>query len=133
MKTLQCKSSCTIAAPPNKVFDALTDPNSIVQWSGGQKGKVEPTIGGKFEFFDGWVKGTVLAYERGKRLGYTWLPNDWPAETKPSVVVYTFAKSGKGTKVSLTHSGFPNATEMKNHKSGWTEYVFDPLKKHFAS
>jgi uncharacterized protein YndB with AHSA1/START domain len=132
MKPFQCKTTCTIAATPNEVFDALTNAKTIIAWSGGQKGKVEPTIGGKFEFFDGWVKGTVLAYERGKRLSYTWLPNEWPAGTLPSVVKYTFVKAAKGTRVTLTHSGFPNATELSQHKSGWIEHVFDPLKKHFA-
>ena len=132
MKTPQCKLSITLPAGPEAVFDALTNSKKILAWSGGQRGIVEPKVGGKFEFFDGWVKGKVLAYERGKRLSYTWLTADWPEGTQASVVSYVLTKAGARTKISLTHAWFPNAKEMKSHKSGWTEYVFNPLKHYFS-
>lgn len=127
------KLSVLIPATPREVFAALTDPRRIAAWSG-QKGKVTAKVGGTIELFDGWVHGTVLEFKPGKRLAHTWLPGDWPADARESVVRYTLTPSGRGTKVVLEHSNFPNnETEKKNHKTGWKEFVLDPLKAHFIA
>jgi len=122
----------SIAAKPKNVFAALTEAKQIAQWSG-QKGKVSPKAGGRIEMFDGWVKGKVLEFKPGESLVYTWLPSDWPEYAEESVVKCTFAPSGKGTKIILEHSNFPNATEKKNHRSGWKEFVLDPLIRYFST
>jgi uncharacterized protein YndB with AHSA1/START domain len=131
-KSRSFSMSVTINARPGEVFDALTEPRKISKWAG-QKGRVDSTIGGKFELFDGWVKGKVLAYQPGKVLAYTWHPTDWSDEWEPSIVKYKFSSTKTGTKIVLNHSGFPNDSEKKSHRSGWTEHVFDPLKKLFES
>lgn len=122
----------TVNAKPAEVFKALTDSRSILQWSG-QRAKVEATIGGKFEMFDGWVKGKVLAYQAGKTLSYTWHTADWSKETESSIVKYKFSASGKKTKVVLKHTGFPDESARNEHHAGWTQHVFDPLKQFFES
>lgn len=123
------KIAVTVPAPPREVFAALTDAKTIRLWSE-QRGSVQPRVGGKVELFDGWVKGKVLEYKPGKALAYTWQPGDWDGAVK-STVRYTFSATRSGTKITLTHSGFPNEHERKNHYSGWYEYVFGPLKTYF--
>jgi uncharacterized protein YndB with AHSA1/START domain len=114
------------------VFTALTNVHQISAWSG-QKGKVQPMIGGKMELFDGWVKGIVLAYESGKRLSFTWKPTEWAKENQASIVTFHFTPTKGGTKLTLKHSGFPNDSEMQSHKMGWMEFVFDPLNMYLTS
>ena len=130
MEIPSIKISITLKTSPVELFTALANASQILHWSG-QKGKVEPRVGGKFELFDGWVRGNVLAYEIGKTLAYTWLPADWPEGIRPSIVRYKFAATRKGTKVTMTHSGFPSRKKMLSHKAGWTEHVFDPLRGYF--
>ncbi len=132
MKTSSFTLTVGIPANPADVFEALTESKLIARWCG-QKGSVSRKVGGKFEMFDGWVKGKVLEFKPGKSLIYTWLPGDWPEFQEESVVKYTFTATGKGTKIVLQHSNFPNETEKKNHKKGWKEFVFDPLKRHFSA
>ncbi len=36
-------------------------------------------------------------------------------------------------KLSVTIGAKPNETEKKNHRSGWKEFVFHPLKSHFST
>jgi uncharacterized protein YndB with AHSA1/START domain len=132
MKSSSFKLSFSVAAKPEEVFTALTDAKLIAQWSG-QKGKVASKVGGKFEMFDGWVRGRVLEFIPSRSLSYTWLPGDWPEEAEESVVKYRLTSAKKGTKVVLEHSNFPNEAQKKSHKSGWKEFVFDPLKDHFST
>ena len=120
-----------IPAQPDDVFKALTDSKTIAKWSG-QKGKVEAAVGGKIEMFGGWVKGHVLAFQKGKILSYTWHTVDWDKSAKPSIVKYTLTSTATGTRVSLKHSGLPDEKNRKEHKAGWTEFVFDPLKSFFG-
>ena len=121
-----------IPAKPAEVFAALTDSKQIATWCG-QKGSVSTKVGGKFEMFDGWVKGKVLESKPGKSLTHTWNPSDWPVVEQESLVKYTFTPSGKGTKVVLEHSNFPNEKEKNNTRSGWKEFVFDPLRSYFST
>ncbi len=67
MKSSSIKLTVTIEAKPTDIFEALTDSKQITRWSG-QKGKVGSKRGGKFELFDGWVKGKVVEFKPGKSL-----------------------------------------------------------------
>jgi len=134
-RTMKAKSftiSALVPFSPEAVFTALTNARQIAAWSG-QSGKVQPTIGGKIDLFDGWVKGIVLAYESGKRLSFTWKPSEWAKENQASIVTFLFKQTKTGTKLTLKHSGFPNDSELQSHKEGWTEFVFDPLKMYLTS
>jgi uncharacterized protein YndB with AHSA1/START domain len=126
MKSLSFTISTTFPAKPAEIFDALTNPKKIAQWSG--KGFVSPKVFGKFSMFDGWVTGIVLDYKPGKTLSVTWRPNEWLKDWKDSEVRFAFTATKGGTKMTLIHSKLPNATELHETKLGWFEYVFEPLK-----
>ena len=116
----------TLSGKPKRVMQLLTDPVLIRKWSGGE-GAVEPRVGGKFEMFDGWGKGEVLKINE-KELAFTWKASDWPEETKPSEVHYLLKEDEAGTKVIVHHTGFPNEEEMNSHRTGWTDFFFDPME-----
>ncbi len=115
-----------LSGKPARVMELLTDPVLIRKWSGGAA-VLENKVGGRFEMFDGWVKGTVLETSKNE-LAYTWKTSDWPEETKPSEVHYLLKEDEAGTKVIIHHTGFPDEDEMKSHKAGWTDYFFDPME-----
>lgn len=132
MKTKSFTLSLLFPFSPEDIFTALTNARQIAAWSG-QAGKIQPTIGGKMELFDGWVKGNVLAYESGKRLSFTWKPAEWATESQSSIVTCDFKSTKTGSKITLKHAGFPNDSELQSHKVGWTEFVFDPLKMYLTA
>ena len=132
MKAKSFTISASFPFSSETVFTALTNTRQIAMWSG-QRGKVQPTIGGKIELFDGWVKGLVLAYESGKRLSFTWKPAEWAKESQSSIVTFVFKPTKTGSTLKLKHWGFPNDSELQSHKAGWTEFVFDPLKMYLIS
>ncbi len=116
----------TVSGKPQRVMQLLTDPVLIRKWSGGEA-VFENKPGGRFEMFDGWVTGTVISVGHNE-LAYTWKTSEWPEETKPTEVHYLLKADNGGTKVILRHTGFPNEDEMKSHKSGWTDFFFDPME-----
>ncbi len=115
-----------LSGKPIRVMELLTDPALIRKWSGGAA-IVENKVGGKFEMFDGWVTGTVLK-TGANELAYTWRTTDWADDVRPTEVHYILKEDEAGTKVILQHTGFPNEEEMKSHKSGWTDFFFDPME-----
>ena len=115
-----------LSGKPQRVMQLLTDAALIRKWSG-DEAVFENKVGGKVELFDGWVKGEVLKTS-GNELAYTWKPADWAEETKPSEVHYLLKDDEAGTKVVIKHTGFPDEKERDSHKSGWTDFFFDPLE-----
>jgi uncharacterized protein YndB with AHSA1/START domain len=116
----------TLSGKPGRVMQLLTDPVLIRKWSGGEA-ILENRVGGRFEMFDGWVSGEVVK-TGAKELAYTWKTSEWPEDAKPSEVHYLLKEDEAGTRVLLHHTGFPDEKEMNSHKSGWTDFFFDPLE-----
>ena len=138
-----------IAAPPERVFQAITDPNQTLKWWGQQgmyrvtewNGDVRP--GGKWSTVgvgaDGApfrVEGEYLEVAPPRLLVYSWTPS-WSSSLN-TVVRWELEprevhglqhrgpqKVGMGTMVKIRHSGFADsATEQAvNHSQGWTRVL----------
>lgn len=115
-----------LSAKPKRVMELLTDAKLIRKWSGGEA-VVETAVGGKFEMFDGWVTGIVTKIGENE-LAYTWKTTDWAEDAQPGEVHYLLKADEAGTRVIVDHKGLPNEEEMNSHKSGWTDYFFDPME-----
>jgi uncharacterized protein YndB with AHSA1/START domain len=137
-----------IAAPPERVFQAITDPTQTPQWWGQQgmyritayKGDVR--VGGKWSSVgmgaDGKsfrVDGEYLEIDPPRRLVYTWISSymgpqtttvHWELEPRE---VHAFehrgpGKVGSGTLVRLRHQGFRGAPQAAlGHSQGWVRVL----------
>lgn len=81
--------------------------------------------------FDGWVTGQVVEFVPDSRLVYSWKPPDWDEEIESLVEISIFPDVS-ALRIKLKHSGFPDDKSMLNHRSGWNEFFFDPLKNYFT-
>ncbi|MBO0911782.1 MAG: SRPBCC domain-containing protein [Acidobacteria bacterium] len=133
-----------VAAPPARVFEAITDPKQTAQWWG-QKGMYRLTeasadfrVGGKWRSAgvssDGkpfHVEGEYLEIDPPRLVVHTWKPSyrnlpstivRWELEPRP---VHLLAhggpnRMGTGTVVKIRHSGFAgNLEAAKDHGEGW--------------
>ena len=116
---------------PRRTMQLLTDAKLIRKWSGGDA-IVENMVGGRFAMFDGWVTGKVLKLGLND-LAYTWISGDWPAGTPASEVHYQLKDYEAGTRVLVKHTNFPSEEEMNSHKTGWSEYFFDPMEDYIMA
>jgi uncharacterized protein YndB with AHSA1/START domain len=119
-----------IAAPPERVFAAITDPQQVSQWWGKAdtyrvtKWQGDLRVGGKWRSdgaaADGTpfhVSGEYLEIVPPTLLVHTWVAS-WTQELK-TVVRFELKAENDGTHVTLRHSGFAGHPEAKNHAQGW--------------
>ena len=134
-----------VAAPPERVFQAITDPSQVTQWWG-HKDMYRTTEwhsdlrpGGKWTSMgvgaDGSqfrVEGEYLEVDPPRLLVHTWKPS-WAADLPRTVVRWELEprgvhglqhggpqKVGTGTVVRVRHSGFAgNVQQATSHGEGW--------------
>jgi uncharacterized protein YndB with AHSA1/START domain len=114
---------------PQEVYDALVDPRRHTEFTGA-KATGQPKAGAKFTAWDGYIKGTHLQLEPGRRIVQEWITTEWPADAPPSRLEWTFVAKGDGTEVTLVHSDVP-AAQAESYREGWIDYYWDPLKAYF--
>ena len=132
----------TIAASPERVFAAWTEPNQLQQWWGPKdircvSAEVELRVGGQYrianELPDGkilWIGGEFEVIERPHLLVYTWIvETDNPTKERVSV---RFNQHEIGTEIVLTHDLIASDTIRDQHQLGWTG-CFSGLVEYLAN
>lgn len=123
-----------IAAPIEKVWDALTDPKSIGAWMGDEDSiTVDLKVGGLYALFGGETTGAFTRIEKPHRLEYTWRQSSWHSAWTDSIVRWELTPDGDGTRVHLIHAQFPNAEEREGHDEGWDVYWLEPMREWLES
>ncbi len=132
-----------IAAPPARVFQAISDPNQLPKWWGQDglyhvtKSTMDIRVGGKWRSegagADGqtfYVEGEYLEVSPPTRLVHTWISSYdnaktvvyWELEPQTMNNLHPSGpkKSGTGTKVRVRQEGFgANIESAKGHGEGW--------------
>lgn len=121
-----------LEAPPERVFEAFTDPRQLRQWWG-PRGFVIEQI--EFNAAPGKVYrvqlrspegqryahvGVITKVERPHRLHYTWQWVEGPLQREEMLVELRFQAEGAGTRVDLRQSRFIDQASLKAHK-GWPD------------
>jgi uncharacterized protein YndB with AHSA1/START domain len=135
----------TIAAPPERVFQAITDPKQLMQWftDGACPAKhweLDVRKGGRWRFgtsaspkpLNGVSEfragGEILELDPPRLLVYTWHANWHDDPAQATVVRWELATSKDGTVVKVTHSGLGKETlAHKDYTAGWPD-VLNNLK-----
>lgn len=124
-------SEIFIAAPRERIFEAISDPKQAVRWWGRaghyhlSEFQMDVRVGGKWSTAGASIKmgdiavgGEFIEIDPPRRLAYTWSSNWMPAVTK---VLWELESQDNGTVVRITHSGFAgDAEQAKGHSIGWS-------------
>ena len=113
-------------SPINKVWDALTNSDTLAKWV--MENNFKPIVGYKCQFrneaIDLIVDSEVLIVDEPSKLSYTWVGG--PIDT---IVTWTLKQEGETTYLHLEHTGFEKENyAFKGAKSGWV-YKVEELKK----
>ncbi len=116
-----------LPVPPRRVFRALTDPAELVRWLS-DTAELEPRKGGRYRLgWDGGPQhtGTVTAWVPGRSLTLAW---SWPSvRLRGTRLRWTVARKGKGTVLTVEHTGFPRSARWVDLYAGaewgWTYFA----------
>lgn len=124
-RSLVAEQAYYLSAPTARVFRALTQPGVLVTWFLSDA-KLEPKKGGAFSF--DWIGGyhmesTLTRYDPNKAVGFRWVDRLADGRLAKTNVLFRIEKKGKGTLLSLEHSGFTVPEHYAECSSRWAYYL----------
>lgn len=143
-------SEIEIAAPAERIFDALTDATQLRHWFSDSscpihRWEMDARPGGRYRYttekgsavvngvseFE--CHGEILEYDPPRVLVYTWFGSWHDDVTRRTVVRWELTPTKAGTHVKVTHSGLATMPiARKDYSGGWTGVV-EMLKKFVES
>jgi len=144
-------SEIEIAAPPERVFQALVEREQALQWGSNEAFEIiswemDPRRGGRWGFVARETKpsgayavtefihhGEILEFDPPRLLVYTWFTNFHEPPSHRTVVRWelTPIANAKGTRLKVTHSGLaPLAAARRGYSQGWPG-LLQRIRDHF--
>jgi uncharacterized protein YndB with AHSA1/START domain len=120
-----------IPAGADRIYKAWLDSKEHAAMTGGSATS-ESHVGGKFSAWDGYIRGTNLELEPGRRIVQSWRSNDFPDGAPDSRVEVKLEAADGGTRVTLLHSNVPEG-QSADYEKGWREHYFNPMRKYFSA
>ena len=141
-------SEIQIAAPPERVFQALTKTDELSRWFGSPEcplkfWKMDARLGGHYGYATEKGKivvnnvnqfeceGDILEFDPPRLLAYTWIANWHDQKNQSTVVRWELSPASGGTHVKVTHSGLATLpVARKDYSGGWPGVML--MLKNFA-
>ncbi len=130
-KTVMITQKVFIKAKPVEVYDAYIDAEMHSEFTG-SPATSDPKIGGKFTAWDGYITGTYVELDKGKRIVQEWTSSDFPEGTPTSRLEIVLKEKKDGTDLIMTHSGVPDDL-AESIGQGWKDYYWEPMKQYFKN
>lgn len=115
-----------IAAIPEEIYRAMTNPLAIQLWTG-EEAVMSTEPNSEFELFDGSICGRNLEFEENKKIVQEWY---FENQGEASIVTIKIHPHPSGSSVELRHSNIPN-NDFEDIVEGWNEVYFDSLIEFF--
>ena len=119
------------SVPPQRIYDAFLNGPKHSKMTGA-KATADSHVGGKFTAWDGYISGTNLELDPGKRIVQDWQTTEWPEGAPASHLEWTFTEKDGGTEVTMVHSKVP-ASQSESYRQGWIDFYWTPMKEYFAA
>jgi uncharacterized protein YndB with AHSA1/START domain len=116
-----------IPAPPEEVYLALTNANTIHLWSG-EEAEMSTEPGSEFSLWEGSIVGKNLEFEENKKVVQQWYFGEQEEE---SLVTIKLHPHNDGTSAELRHVNIPDA-DYNDIVDGWNETYFGALIDFYA-
>lgn len=123
------KMSLALNASPDVLFNAWLDSKAHTEFTG-STAEVDPSAGGKFTAWDGYIYGTTLEIEFPRRIVQAWSTTEFPEGAAPSRLELLIEPADGGCQLTLNHTNIPDG-QGDDYRQGWLDYYFEPMKEYF--
>lgn len=130
--TLQLRT--TLAAPPARVFELLSDRDQIRRWFGphgytATHVDLDLRVGGAYritmhppEGEDFHIRGTFTEVAPAERLAFTFVYDEPGPDDVETLVTLTLRQPTAGsTELAMEQSGFATEERLELHRAGWSD------------
>jgi activator of HSP90 ATPase len=127
--TIEFEISALIPATPQEVYTAWLSSEGHSQMTG-SSASVMAVVGGEFEAWDGYIRGSNLELDDAKRIVQSWRTLEFNDDEPDSRLEILLEPVGNQTKLTLRHTGLP--PNGGQYEQGWVENYFEPMKEYFT-
>lgn len=120
------KKYYTIHAEPEVVYAALTNPITLLLWTG-EPAEMSTEVGSEFSLWSGSICGKNLAFEPNKKIVQQWY---FDGQNEPSIVTIKLHEDKSKTSVELRHTNIPDEV-FDEFADGWSTYYFGALDEFY--
>ena len=124
------KLSVILTAQPKDVYRAWLNSKEHTLFTGGEA-KITNKVGKEFTAWDGYISGTNMELNEGKKIIQSWRTSEFSDHNADSLLEIYFAEKDGKTVLTLEHSNIPKGDGNK-YKDGWKKFYFKPMKKYFS-
>ena len=130
MDTYSFEVACEVPADPATIYRAWLSSDGHSGMTGAEA-SVDPTIGGAFTAWDGYIHGRTLELEPDRRIVQSWRSSEFtPGHADSQIEVLLDATPG-GTLVTIKHTGVP-ADQLGYEQGGSQDSYFAPMLAYFG-
>ena len=115
-----------IAAEPEEVYIALTNPATLQLWTG-EKAVMSTVPGSEFSLWEESIVGRNLEFIPGKKIVQQWFFGE---QAYDSIVTIILHAHKHGTSVELRHTNIPDE-DFDDITRGWDENYFGSLSEFY--
>jgi activator of HSP90 ATPase len=131
MSTYDYELEHVLPVPPGTVYDAWMSSEGHTAMTG-SPAVVDPTVGGGYSAWDGYITGKNLELETYKRIVQSWRPADFRDDDADSQIEVVLEAIDDGTLLKLRHTKVPSHNHSYQ-EGGWQDSYFAPMSEYFQA
>ena len=97
----------------------------------GSSAQIEPTVGGHFTAWEGYIYGVTLELLPSRLIVQAWRTTEFPDEAPDSRLEVWLEEDDRGVQIRLVHSEIPDG-QGEDYRQGWDEYYFAPMQEYYS-
>lgn len=122
--------SVELPVPADELFQAWLNSESHTLFTGALA-EIDPTVGGSYSAWDGYISGKTLDIEAPRRILQSWRTTEFNQDDPDSKLELLFESIGTGTRFTLIHTNIPEG-QAEMYREGWEDYYFAPMQEYYC-
>ncbi|HRW76121.1 MAG: SRPBCC domain-containing protein [Lewinellaceae bacterium] len=120
----------TFPTTPDRLYRTWMDSKGHTAMTGGEASMMDQ-VGEAFTAWDGYIEGTNLALEPGRRIVQSWRTVEFADDEPDSRIEILLEATDQGTRLTLVHSDLPDHGTI--YEQGWIDNYFEPMQAYFQA